>query len=205
MKLSKHDIKAIGSLVGKDQLKKPAKHMTKEKKDRLFESAYQLYKELQAKSNLKRPGRQYEIGAGEPRAKFIGFQETGDGNRIALFNVLDKNLPQYRSTVTEQTLVKLGIPVPPKVIDDGYTPAGMPKGKCPILSEVNSNPSWVADHDIWMAAKAKAPGAPWGVITNLYKQMGGRIFKKQDFANQVLQKRKQQNYRNRMKTAGVDQ
>jgi hypothetical protein len=47
-----------------------------------------------------------------------------------------------------------------------------------------SNPAWVADHAIWEQAKAKAPGAPWGVITNIYKQLGGRVFKKADWHKQ---------------------
>lgn len=135
MQLSKSDIAAIGNLVGKDY-QKPGKpkttHLTKEKKARLLEASYQLWKELEGEKNLKRPGRKYEVSA-----------------------------------------------------------------------QVSSNPSWVADHDIWEAAKAKAPGAPWGVITNLYKEMGGRIFKKDDFANEMKHKRKAKNYHDRMRTAGV--
>ena len=47
-----------------------------------------------------------------------------------------------------------------------------------------SNPSWVADHAIWEQAKAEAPGAPWGAITNIYKRLGGRVFKKADWHKQ---------------------
>lgn len=40
---------------------------------------------------------------------------------------------------------------------------------------VAENPSWVLDHAIWEKAKKRAPGAPWGVITNIYKSYGGRV------------------------------
>ncbi len=40
---------------------------------------------------------------------------------------------------------------------------------------VAANPAWVLDHKIWERAKKRAPGAPWGVVTNIYKKYGGRI------------------------------
>ena len=44
-----------------------------------------------------------------------------------------------------------------------------------VKAKVAANPAWVMDHDIWERAKKRAPGAPWGVITNIYKHYGGRI------------------------------
>jgi len=51
-----------------------------------------------------------------------------------------------------------------------------------IAVDVDANPSWVVDHDLWEEAKRQAGyNAPWGVVTNIYKSLGGRIYKKEDW------------------------
>jgi hypothetical protein len=183
VKLSKHDIAAIGTLVGKDY-QKPGKPrttgMTKAKKDRLFESAYQLYKELQGQ--VKRKG----VGSNEN-----GFCIPPTERMLHCPNCCEL----YGKAKDNPKFVTCGV--------CGYRFPNRSGWGNSLDASVNSNPSWVADHDIWLDAKAKAPGAPWGVITNIYKAMGGRVFTKKDFANQVMQQKKAQAHSNKMKTAGV--
>ena len=59
-------------------------------------------------------------------------------------------------------------------VPDGTGPFGGTPA-CPFVGSVSANPAWVLDHAIWEKAKKRAPGAPWGVVTNIYKKYGGRI------------------------------
>lgn len=75
----------------------------------------------------------------------------------------------------------------------------------PVRGAVAENPSWVADHDIWTEAKHRAPNAPWGVVTELYKKMGGRIWRKEDWARhfQSLPAKKVSEYIERADAIGM--
>ncbi|MCX6120527.1 MAG: hypothetical protein NTX44_02780 [Ignavibacteriales bacterium] len=46
-------------------------------------------------------------------AVFIGWQKTPDGDAFPLYNITVKNHPLYRSTVSEQTLRKVNLKIPP--------------------------------------------------------------------------------------------
>jgi hypothetical protein len=45
-------------------------------------------------------------------AVFLGWQKTSSGEKIALYNIIAKEHPLYRSTVTEQTLRKQNLKIP---------------------------------------------------------------------------------------------
>jgi hypothetical protein len=46
-------------------------------------------------------------------AEFLGWQKTKDGRAFALYNVMAEEHPLYRSTVTEKTLRKENLEIPP--------------------------------------------------------------------------------------------
>lgn len=52
-------------------------------------------------------------GAIRADAVFIGWQQTPAGKAFAIYNIVLKNHPSYHSTVTENTLRKLGLRIPP--------------------------------------------------------------------------------------------
>jgi len=52
------------------------------------------------------------VGAIKPSAKFIGYQELGEGQHLPLFNIIGEGHPMHGSTVSPTTLAKQGIEVP---------------------------------------------------------------------------------------------
>jgi hypothetical protein len=52
-------------------------------------------------------------------AEFLGWQETRDGRAFALYNVMAEKHPLYRSTVTEKTLRKENLEIPPTPLPRG--------------------------------------------------------------------------------------
>lgn len=52
-------------------------------------------------------------GEGGPDVVFLGWQKRSSGEAIPLYNVMAENHPLYGSTVTETTLQKHDLPVPP--------------------------------------------------------------------------------------------
>jgi hypothetical protein len=46
-------------------------------------------------------------------AEFLGWQKTKDGRAFALYNVMAEKHPLYRSTVSEKTLRKENLEIPP--------------------------------------------------------------------------------------------
>jgi hypothetical protein len=46
-------------------------------------------------------------------AEFIGWQETGEGDVVALYVIRAKEHPLYKSTVSEKTLRRLRLAIPP--------------------------------------------------------------------------------------------
>jgi hypothetical protein len=46
-------------------------------------------------------------------AVFLGWQQTPAGKAFAIYNIILENHPSYHSTVTESTLRKLGLRIPP--------------------------------------------------------------------------------------------
>jgi hypothetical protein len=58
---------------------------------------------------LKSPNRE----SARQDAIFLGWQRTTAGDALALYNVIVENHPSYHSTVSERTLRKLGLQIPP--------------------------------------------------------------------------------------------
>jgi hypothetical protein len=45
-------------------------------------------------------------------AEFIGWQKTAEGEIFAIYNIIDRKHPRYRSTVSEYTLRELNLRIP---------------------------------------------------------------------------------------------
>jgi hypothetical protein len=52
-------------------------------------------------------------GEGPQDVVFLGWQKRSSGDAIPLYNVMAENHPLYGSTVTDTTLQKHNLPVPP--------------------------------------------------------------------------------------------
>jgi hypothetical protein len=54
-------------------------------------------------------------GEGHQDVVFLGWQKKSSGDAIPLYNVMAEHHPLYGSTVTDKTLQKHNLPVPPSV------------------------------------------------------------------------------------------
>lgn len=54
-------------------------------------------------------------GGGHQDVVFLGWQKTSSGEAIPLYNVMAEHHPLYGSTVTDTTLQKHNLPVPPPI------------------------------------------------------------------------------------------
>lgn len=62
--------------------------------------------------NREQSGSHRTNGGQGEAVVFLGWQKTGSGEEIALYNVTDENHPLYGSTVTDRTLREHDLPVP---------------------------------------------------------------------------------------------
>jgi hypothetical protein len=65
-------------------------------------------------------------------AVFLGWQPTPAGTAFSLYNIILKSHPSYHSTVTERTLRKLGLKIPP-------TPAPPPRDSRTFAMTINTD------------------------------------------------------------------
>jgi hypothetical protein len=73
-------------------------------------SSFQRYLDNFRKKYLPAPHQ--EIKYQSKDAKFLGWQETAKGDKVALFNIITQKHPRRGSTVTEETLRNLNLQVP---------------------------------------------------------------------------------------------
>ena len=73
-------------------------------------NSFQHYLENFQKKYLKVSNQETEYQSKD--AKFIGWQETAKGRKVALFNITNQEHPRRGSTVTEETLRHLNLQVP---------------------------------------------------------------------------------------------
>ena len=73
-------------------------------------SSFQRYLDYFRKKYLPVPNR--ETVNQSKDAKFLGWQTTVNGEKFALFNIINQDHPRHGSTVTEETLRHLNLQVP---------------------------------------------------------------------------------------------
>lgn len=61
-----------------------------------------------------------DLSGSDSDAKFLGWQKTGSGEVIALYNITAKGHPSCGSTVSDKGLLKLNLQVPGAPVPKGF-------------------------------------------------------------------------------------